>query len=91
MASWPSGWHVPQHAVSTPKPLRAISPWFPEHADYRWRELSPAAAASADAVVPGQGGGGERILLAPPWLIAADNSLGHRYKHKQYAERTHRL
>ena len=26
----------------------------------------------------------ERILLAPPWLISADNALGHRYKHWMY-------
>ena len=91
MTAWPSGWQPP-HApgarpVAVPRSLRAISPWFPKHADYRWRELSPAAAAAASHVLPGEGGGGERILLAPPWLIAADNSLGHRYKHWQYGAR----
>jgi hypothetical protein len=29
----------------------------------------------------------ERLLLAPPWLISADNALGHRYKGWMYGAR----
>ena len=36
------------------------------------------ASSSGSAVRP------ERIMLAPPWLISADNALGHRYKHWLY-------
>ena len=29
----------------------------------------------------------EKLLLAPPWLISADNTLGHRYRHILYGAR----
>ena len=39
-----------------------------------------AAARLRDA---GGAAASERMLLAPPWLISADNSLGHRYTHSE--------
>ena len=83
----PSGWMLPDEQVDTPSAHHVRSPWYPRRADYRWRELSPPATASSTVMVPGEGGGGERVLLAPSWLISADNSLGHRYKHWLYGAR----
>ena len=76
---------------------RAREPWYPPIAEYKWAMLptryralaSPTGAYGAQRVAGDGSGGdggsvGERILLAPPWLISADNALGHRYKHWLY-------
>ena len=80
-----------------PSPLAVRLPWYPRRAEYRWWQLATAAASAGASAgpVPGsaaaEGTAGaapsERLLLAPPWLISADNSLGHRYKHWLYASR----
>ena len=87
--------------VATPQGLTVRTPWYPPIAEYKWtplpaptwRELSAPEGARA---LPGYGLGTrerralpppERILLAPPWLISADNALGHRYKGWMYGAR----
>ncbi|EOD37892.1 hypothetical protein EMIHUDRAFT_224863 [Emiliania huxleyi CCMP1516] len=68
--------------AAAPPGLSVRPPWFPHRAEYRYWSLR-RAAVGADASlwrpVPE-----ERILLAPPWLVSADNAFGHRYKHWLY-------
>ena len=90
----PTSWNLSAPLERTPSPLAARPPWYPLRAEYRWWQLTAAGArAGATAgAVPGAADGApvdvtapsERLVLAPPWLISADNSLGHRYKHWLY-------
>ena len=82
--------------VSAPDGLTVRDPWYPRASGYLWWPLdaaSVAAAASVEAggaAAPSSGDGGaavEKLLLAPPWLISADNTLGHRYRHILYGAR----
>ena len=91
----PTSWNTSSPQERAPSPLAVRRPWYPRRAEYRWWQLTAAAAiAGATAgVVPGAADGtaadgsaqSERLMLAPPWLISADNSLGHRYKHWLYS------
>ena len=86
----PTSWRLPAPAErpATPRALNVQPPWYPNRAEYRWWELGGTATGNFSTGGGGGGGGGarltERLLLAPPWLISADNSLGHRYKHWLY-------
>lgn len=77
-AARPEQWNPPERELAAPPGLRVAAPWYPRTAAFRWRALPPAAGSAASA---------ERVLLSPPWLISADNSLGHRYKHWMYGAR----
>ena len=49
-------------------------------------QLAAPGGAHGAARAGAPGVRSERILLAPPWLISADNALGHRYKHWLYGK-----
>ena len=71
-----------------PPRATAALQWTPLPTD-RWPTLAAASGATGlprRAAAAGREGadGAQRILLAPPWLISADNALGHRYKHWLY-------
>ena len=67
-------YRAPLGRIGPPEGMLTAPPWYPPVGEYRWQHVDAATA----------GGGGEALLLAPPWLISADNSLGHRYKHWLY-------
>ena len=78
-------------SVQTPPGLTVRAPWYPPIAEYKWSPLPTTAwerlsSPEGATGLPRRGSGvtPERILLAPPWLISADNALGHRYKHWLY-------
>ncbi len=80
-----AAWRQPTARVAAPSALMVRPPWYPRRSEYRWVELH---GAPGDATPGGAGeGAGERVLLAPPWLVSADNSLGERYKHWLYGAR----
>lgn len=72
----PTSWRLPAptERPATPRDLHVRAPWYPNRAEYRSWELGGASTRQPV----------EKLLLAPPWLISADNSLGHRYKHWLY-------
>ena len=91
-------WRQPTAHVATPSALTVRPPWYPRRSEFRWVELrsAPPGGAPPGGAPPGgapPGGEGvaervaERVLLAPPWLVSADNSLGERYKHWLYGAR----
>lgn len=72
------GWHLPKESIATPHNLTTQAPWYPATSEYKWRTLLPSFGSALEP---------ERVLLAPPWLISADNVFGHRYKHWLYGAR----
>ena len=96
----PTSWNLSSPQERVPSPLAVRLPWYPRRAEYRWWQLTAAGATAGAAPVPSGADGpaadgsaadgsasSERLMLAPPWLISADNSLGHRYKHWLYGSR----
>ncbi|KAL1523032.1 hypothetical protein AB1Y20_017994 [Prymnesium parvum] len=73
-----TAWLQPDVRIATPSGFAVREPWYPSTSDYRWHELKPPPASDLPP---------ERVLLAPPWLISADNVFGHRYKHWLYGAR----
>ena len=70
-------------AVAAPASLTVRAPWYPRRAAYKGSTIPSLGfeALAAPGATHSGGTSHERVLLAPPWLISADNSLGHRYKH----------
>ncbi len=75
-------------APATPSP----GEWQPSRFGALWTSLPTSPPAGALWRGSGCGnvsayrycGGSERVLLAPPWLVAMENGLGHKLKHVAY-------
>ena len=76
MAGDQRSWVRPKTPLPAPAGLTCQDPFFPRRAVYRWRDLVVPPNSSLVAKGPP-----ERALLAPPWLIATENGLGHHLKH----------
>lgn len=73
-------WREAEYAT----PLAAAPPWFPRHARALWHDFGAAAAGSLVPPSAGTAAAVERMVLAPAWLVAMENGIGHKLKHVAY-------
>ena len=78
--------------MPTPPELQVRAPWGASTERFLWYELRPLedspggrlgrdpglAALLAASASNSSGGSGERVMLAPAWVVAMENGLGHK-------------